>query len=1147
MNAINKLCESLNCTPQIEELDFWEDDKRLQKFLKYVITTNQSHVKYCVQNNKMEALFVYSSTINHEILEEVLSECVECKHFILWGLNIVKLPDSIVKMIKLINLNVSFTQITELPETIGILASLASLDIGSTQITEFPEIIGKLTSLKHLDISSTEITELPESIGQLTSLTSLNIHDTDITELPETINKLVSLTNLDISDTDITELPETIGNLTSLMSLDIGGTDIIELPETIGNLTSLMNLDIGGTDITELPETIGNFSILTNLNIRGTDIAELPKSIGNFFILTSLDIRGTKITELPETISNLTSLTWLNIGRTKITEFPESIGKLSSLTNLDISDTDITELPETISNLTSLAWLNISGTKITKLPKTIGNLTSLTWLSIGDTKITKLPETIGNLTSLTWLDISGTKITKLPMTIYSLPLKNLDLSNLALETLPKEILNFNLPFDTNFAAIHLRNTVVHEIGVEIFKKPIEDIKLFYDELERGKVTLNETRVIFVGNGNAGKSGIIHRLLEGQYPGDEELQVTRGVLIKKWHDNTQNPSQKISFWDFGGQAIMHSMHEFFLSERCIYVLVLDGRSEENPYYWLDIISQYGATSKLMVVMNKIDENNYAEMNLREIERVYEKDFGSNMYFHKTSCKTGEGFENFKNDLIELAQQSETHQKSFPKHWYDIKLKLEALEDKSGNPQNYLRENDFKDICEAEGIIDKRSQDTLLRWMNDLGVCFSYRGSSMEAVNEFKILRPEWITNGVYKLITSKKAEECNGFISHSDIKEILETEDDVNLAYRYTEKEFIIGIMQDFKLSYSSGAFEFIPMLTTVNEPALPIFNNQSLHFIIEYSKPISSQVLYSFMIEVKDDLDKNFTWRSGTLLRCPYYSCTALVRLNHKRDEIGIYVEGEKQTEYFAHIRKKMEIAQGELDIDYKEFIVYKKDGKEHNFSLKRMLSLIKNNARAQDYTDDGEEVRVIEVLSAIAPSHAITALLNNLKSDEDKITSLKIKNESVEEIRHKLFALESNTDFINRKTDQILANQDEIKNIIHQISQKTDQQIETIIATLTDIQIYSKKNFENLENLFKELSSKTLDAYSQNIVNSVLDSLKKGKFATATGGILKFISYSSSTLSLAPHVGNVSNEIFPIIEKIIANFPQELINSILP
>lgn len=34
--------------------------------------------------------------------------------------------------------------------------------------------------------------------------------------------------------------------------------------------------------------------------------------------------------------------------------------------------------------------------------------------------------------------------------------------------------------------------------------------------------------------------------------------------------------RLHVWDFGGQEIMHATHQFFLTERSLYLLVLSGR-------------------------------------------------------------------------------------------------------------------------------------------------------------------------------------------------------------------------------------------------------------------------------------------------------------------------------------------------------------------------------------------------------------------------------------------------------------------------------------------------------------------------------------------------------------------------------------------
>jgi GTPase SAR1 family protein len=75
---------------------------------------------------------------------------------------------------------------------------------------------------------------------------------------------------------------------------------------------------------------------------------------------------------------------------------------------------------------------------------------------------------------------------------------------------------------------------------------------------------------------------------------------------------------VHFWDFGGQEIMHATHQFFLSKRSLYILVLDGRRDEKTEYWLKHIESFGGDSPILVVLNKIDENPSFEVNRRFLQ-------------------------------------------------------------------------------------------------------------------------------------------------------------------------------------------------------------------------------------------------------------------------------------------------------------------------------------------------------------------------------------------------------------------------------------------------------------------------------------------------------------------------------------------------
>ena len=66
--------------------------------------------------------------------------------------------------------------------------------------------------------------------------------------------------------------------------------------------------------------------------------------------------------------------------------------------------------------------------------------------------------------------------------------------------------------------------------------------------------------------------------------------------------------RVHVWDFGGQEIMHATHQFFLTERSLYLVVLSGREgneDADAEYWLKLVESFGGESPVFVVLNKIE--------------------------------------------------------------------------------------------------------------------------------------------------------------------------------------------------------------------------------------------------------------------------------------------------------------------------------------------------------------------------------------------------------------------------------------------------------------------------------------------------------------------------------------------------------------
>jgi internalin A len=330
--------------------------------------------------------------------------------------------------------------------------------------------------------------------------------------------------------------------------------------------------------------------------------------------VTVLNLSFKNLTSLPPEISKLKNLTELDLSRNQLTTLPPEISELKNLTELDISENQLTSLPPEISELKNLTKLNLYDNQLTSLPPEILELENLAELYISRNQLTTLPPEISKLKNLTELHISRNQLTTFPPGI--LKLKNLTQLNIAgnqLTTLPPEILELDMEIEWEerwkFRAIYLPDNPFEYPPVEIVKKGREAVLDYFKSFEGEKKPLNEVKVLLVGDGGAGKTSLVKRLVGEEFDGNEYQ--TQGINIKEWRFKNKKKEIKVNFWDFGGQEIMHATHQFFLSKRSLYILVLDSRREEKAEYWLKHIRSFGGDSPILVVLNKIDENRLSQ--------------------------------------------------------------------------------------------------------------------------------------------------------------------------------------------------------------------------------------------------------------------------------------------------------------------------------------------------------------------------------------------------------------------------------------------------------------------------------------------------------------------------------------------------------
>lgn len=141
---------------------------------------------------------------------------------------------------------------------------------------------------------------------------------------------------------------------------------------------------------------------------------------------------------------------------------------------------------------------------------------------------------------------------------------------------------------------------------QLAQSPAE-INAYLKALRDGALTkqFKRVRAIFIGHGEVGKTSLI-RALHGEEVIAGQEAMTQGVAIQDAiHEQAgvftrvtdyKDDDLTVHFWDFGGQVMAHATHQFFLRSKCLYVIVLAGRSERNPNeeaeYWLEHVRAFG---------------------------------------------------------------------------------------------------------------------------------------------------------------------------------------------------------------------------------------------------------------------------------------------------------------------------------------------------------------------------------------------------------------------------------------------------------------------------------------------------------------------------------------------------------------------------
>lgn len=415
---------------------------------------------------------------------------------------------------------------------------------------------------------------------------------------------------------------------------------------------------------------------------------------------------------------------------------------------------------------------------------------------------------------------------------------------------------------------------------------------YLQDLGKGAYARYEAKLMIVGEGGVGKSSLL-RALQGK-GFVQGLKTTHGVDVQSYRlPHPQKPEAIITLnvWDFGGQQIYHTTHQFFMTPRSLYLLVWNARGDTEQArldHWLRNIQILAPDAPVVLVGTHVEgrplDFNYGR---------YKESYPQIVSYVGVSSRDGIGIETLKELIAQEAAKLDLMEQQWPENWVNAEIAL------SENPAYYLTAEDYLEICVAKGVSPEVAQSTLGSYLHDLGKLLYYKDDV--ALADFVVLRPNWLTQAISRVLDDDSIKHNNGILAHSDFPRIWDRDDDGRPYEKHLHARFL-HLMERFLISFrlESGhvgqpaSQSLVPIRLNHAPPPMPqweeILPGQPEIQMVFRMRDFVPPGIMSWFIVLTHDYTQNLNWREG--VRLQYKRHQAEVTLNPSRRELWLRVKG---------------------------------------------------------------------------------------------------------------------------------------------------------------------------------------------------------------------------------------------------------------
>lgn len=443
-------------------------------------------------------------------------------------------------------------------------------------------------------------------------------------------------------------------------------------------------------------------------------------------------------------------------------------------------------------------------------------------------------------------------------------------------------------------------------GCPLTNPPLEIVKqgnaailqYFVAREKQGTQTLTEAKIVVVGAGESGKTTLIQKLLNPEHPVPNiEDKRTEGIKVTPYPIRPGQPNALTAWlWDFGGQELYHTTHQFFLTPDTLYLLLNDNRKNDTDfYYWLNILAlRAGDACPILTIFNAKDK---APRQIVPDETLFVHFPGLlreavDVDFADKDLRKIYGLK----DIIERHFATlPVLGKSFPTFWVRVRETL------AQRTEEYITWTQFRDLCQSQQIEEEVAMRVLAQTLHNLGVLLWF--PEVFGLEDLLILQPQWCIDAVYKALDTQAVKDDFGRFSESDLHQIWSEE-----RYR-SQCTRLLKLMQHFDLCYpvegSLGVY-IAPQLLDIKPNYNPDFDaTLSIVHRFQYEF-MPAGLLTRFIARTSRQILAPYVWRTGVTLRWPEGTIAEVVE-NQFSKEIILRVSGIERKRRLSEMRQTLE------------------------------------------------------------------------------------------------------------------------------------------------------------------------------------------------------------------------------------------------